>query len=68
MYPRDPAGHMIEVDWPDAATLAGSAFPELNAFAELKQLSDRVSQAGEALEAMPYLDRRKTATGTGPAG
>jgi catechol 2,3-dioxygenase-like lactoylglutathione lyase family enzyme len=50
MYLRDPAGHMIEVDWPDVTTLDRSAFPEL------KKLSDRVPQTGEALAATLYLD------------
>jgi catechol 2,3-dioxygenase-like lactoylglutathione lyase family enzyme len=52
MYLRDPAGHLIEVDWPDVTTLDRSAFPEL------KKLSDRVLQTGAALEATLYLDRR----------
>jgi hypothetical protein len=59
MYLRDPAGHMIEIDWPDVTTLDRSAFPEL------KKLSDRVPQTGEALEATLYLDRRKARA---PAG
>jgi catechol 2,3-dioxygenase-like lactoylglutathione lyase family enzyme len=59
MYLRDPAGHMIEIDWPDVATLDRSAFPEL------KKLSDRVPQTGEALKATLYLDRRKARA---PAG
>ena len=53
MYLRDPAGHMIEVDWPEVGTLDRSAFPEL------KKLADRVPQTGEALRATLYLDRRQ---------
>ncbi len=59
MYLRDPAGPMIEVDWPDVATLDRSALPEL------KKLNDRVRQTGEALEATLYLERRKAKV---PAG
>jgi catechol 2,3-dioxygenase-like lactoylglutathione lyase family enzyme len=59
MYLRDPAGHLVEVNWPDVATLDRSAFPEL------KKLNDRVPQTGEALEATLYLDRK---TAAGPAG
>jgi lactoylglutathione lyase len=59
MYLRDPAGHLIEVDWPDVTTLDRSASPEL------KKLSDRVPQTGEALAATLYLERRRA---PGPAG
>jgi hypothetical protein len=58
MYLRDPAGHLIEIDWPDVTTLDRSAFPEL------KKLSERVPQTGE-LAATVYLDRKKAWT---PAG
>ena len=54
IYLRDPAGHLIEVDWPDVTTLDRSAFPER------KKLSDRVPQTGEALAATLYLDRQKS--------
>jgi len=59
MYLRDPAGHLVEVDWPDVSTLDRSALPEL------KKLNDRVPQTGEALEATLYLDRRRSGV---PAG
>ena len=49
---RDPAGHLIEVDWPDVTALDRGAFPEL------KKLSDRVPQTGEAFAATLYLERR----------
>ena len=29
MYLRDPAGNLVECDWPDVATLDRSLFPEL---------------------------------------
>jgi catechol 2,3-dioxygenase-like lactoylglutathione lyase family enzyme len=53
MYLRDPAGHLVEVNWPDVGSLDRSRFPEL------RKLSDRVPQTGEALEATLYLDRRQ---------
>jgi catechol 2,3-dioxygenase-like lactoylglutathione lyase family enzyme len=59
MYLRDPAGHLVEVDWPDVTTLDRNALPEL------RTLNDRVPQTGEALEATLYLDRQ---TASRPAG
>jgi lactoylglutathione lyase len=51
MYLRDPAGNLIEVDWPDASTLDRSVVP-------LTQLSDLHEQTGEAAEATLYRDVR----------
>jgi len=48
MYIRDPAGNLVEVDWPDVSTLD----PEI--VAELAQLEDSVPQEGEACEATLY--------------
>ena len=48
MYIRDPAGNLVEVDWPDVSTLD----PEL--VAELAQLEDTVPQDGEARKATLY--------------
>jgi YD repeat-containing protein len=45
MYIRDPAGNLVEVDWPDVSTLD----PEI--VAELAQLEDTVPQDGEARQA-----------------
>ena len=45
---RDPAGNLVEVDWPDVSTLD----PEL--VAEFAQLEDTVPQDGEAREATLY--------------
>jgi hypothetical protein len=53
MYLRDPAGHLVEVDWPDVGTLDRGDFPEL------EQLNHCVPQTGEALAATFYLDRRQ---------
>jgi YD repeat-containing protein len=47
MYVRDPAGNLIEVDWPDASTLDRSVVP-------LTMLSDLYEQAGDAAEATLY--------------
>jgi YD repeat-containing protein len=52
MYLRDPAGNLIEVDWPDAGTLD----PSLRA--DLVPLGDTVAQTGDALSATLYLERR----------
>jgi YD repeat-containing protein len=51
MYLRDPAGNLIEIDWPDVSTLDRSVFPDL------KKLDDSVPQTGDALRATLYLER-----------
>jgi catechol 2,3-dioxygenase-like lactoylglutathione lyase family enzyme len=51
MYVRDPAGNLLELDWPDVGTLDRSRLPEV------KRLGDSVPQTGEALRATLYLDR-----------
>ena len=51
MYLRDPAGNLIELDWPDVTTLDRSRLPEL------KKLADSVPQASEADGATLYLER-----------
>ena len=48
MYLRDPAGNLVEVDWPDASTLD----PALAA--ELHPLEDDAPQTGEAARATLY--------------
>lgn len=48
MYLRDPAGNLVEVDWPDVSTLD----PEI--VAEIGRLEDEVPQEGEALTASLY--------------
>ena len=50
MYLRDPAGNLVEVDWPDASTLDRSRLPEL------KKLTDTVEQAPGSEGATLYLD------------
>lgn len=51
MYIRDPAGNLIEIDWPDASTLDRSIV------AEITKLEDEVPQHGAAREATLYLNR-----------
>ena len=48
MYIRDPAGNLVEIDWPDASMLDRSSIPELT------RLEDSVPQVGEAREATLY--------------
>jgi YD repeat-containing protein len=49
MYLRDPAGNLVEIDWPDVSTLDRSRIPEL------KRLADEVPQTAEGLQATLYL-------------
>jgi catechol 2,3-dioxygenase-like lactoylglutathione lyase family enzyme len=49
MYIRDPAGNLIEVDWPDVRTL------DRTVVTDIVKLSDRVEQTPEALRATLYL-------------
>ena len=49
MYIRDPAGNLVEIDWPDVTTLDRSVLPEF------KRLGDTVPQTGDALRATLYL-------------
>jgi YD repeat-containing protein len=51
MYLRDPAGNLIEIDWPDVTTLDRSLLPEL------KRLADTVPQTGDAQRATLYLEK-----------
>jgi catechol 2,3-dioxygenase-like lactoylglutathione lyase family enzyme len=51
MYIRDPAGNLVEVDWPDVTTLDRSLFTEL------KKLEESVPQTGDALRATLYLEK-----------
>jgi catechol 2,3-dioxygenase-like lactoylglutathione lyase family enzyme len=53
MYIRDPAGNLVELDWPDVNTLDRSVF------GELKKLGDSVPQTGDALRATLYLRRHE---------
>jgi catechol 2,3-dioxygenase-like lactoylglutathione lyase family enzyme len=51
LYFHDPAGNLIEIDWPDVASLDRSRYPEL------RRLADEVPQSREAAAAVLYLDQ-----------
>ena len=51
MYMRDPAGNLIEIDWPDVETLDRSGIPEMKLLAEFTEQNE------EGLAASLYLDR-----------
>jgi catechol 2,3-dioxygenase-like lactoylglutathione lyase family enzyme len=51
MYLRDPAGNLVELDWPDVTTLDRSVLPEL------RKLADTVEQTPEGLRATLYRSR-----------
>jgi YD repeat-containing protein len=57
MYLRDPAGNLVEVDWPDARTL------DARIREDLIPLSATVRQTGDALRATLYLDHQDAAAG-----
>jgi catechol 2,3-dioxygenase-like lactoylglutathione lyase family enzyme len=48
MYIRDPAGNLVELDWPDVTTLDRSVLPAF------KKLADTVEQTPEGLRATLY--------------
>ena len=50
LYFRDPAGNLIELNWPDADTLDRSKYPEL------RKLADYVPQRPGSEDAVLYLD------------
>jgi lactoylglutathione lyase len=54
MYLRDPAGNLVEVDWPDVTTLDAAIA------ADIRSLADDVEQSGDAAGATLY-----TAAGVG---
>ena len=51
LYFRDPAGNLIELNWPDADTIDRSQYPELRRLAEV------VPQTDESEQAVLYLER-----------
>ena len=51
LYFRDPAGNLIELNWPDAETLDRSLYPEL------RRLSDHITQTDESNRAILYLEK-----------
>jgi hypothetical protein len=50
MYLRDPAGNLIELDWPDVTTIDRERVPDI------RKLGDSVPQTSEAQGATLYLD------------
>ena len=57
LYLRDPGGNLIEVDWPDIEALDRSRLPEI------RKLSDKLPQKGDAARATLYLGRQRVAAG-----
>ena len=55
LYFRDPAGNLIELNWPDADTLDRSRYPEL------RKLADYVPQRLGSEYAILYLDPQHAA-------
>ena len=51
LYFRDPAGNLIELNWPDADSIDRSQYPEL------RRLADHVRQTPESEQAVLYLER-----------
>lgn len=51
MYLRDPAGNLVEIDWPDVTTLDRSVLPPF------KRLQDSVPQTPEGRRATLYRQR-----------
>jgi catechol 2,3-dioxygenase-like lactoylglutathione lyase family enzyme len=56
MYLRDPAGNLVEVDWPDVTTVDRSVVTEL------KRLEDDVSQDEEGRRSTLYLTQQEQAS------
>jgi catechol 2,3-dioxygenase-like lactoylglutathione lyase family enzyme len=50
MYLRDPAGNLVELDWPDVTTIDRERLPDI------RKLGDSVPQTSEAQGATLYLD------------
>jgi lactoylglutathione lyase len=50
LYFRDPAGNLIELNWPDVTTIDRSRYPEL------RRLEERIPQTPESLRAVLYLE------------
>ena len=62
MYLRDPAGNLVEIDWPDSTTLDARIRKELVA------LSSTVPQTSESMTATLFLDRRSEIAGANRDG
>jgi lactoylglutathione lyase len=53
MYIRDPAGNLVEINWPDITTLDQDRLPTF------RRLADTVDQTPEGLQATLYLHLRR---------
>jgi lactoylglutathione lyase len=62
MYLRDPAGNLVEIDWPDSTTL------DARIRKELVPLSSTVPQTSESMTATLFLDRRAEIAGANRDG
>jgi YD repeat-containing protein len=62
MYLRDPAGNLVEIDWPDSTTL------DARIRGELVPLSSTVPQTSESMTATLFLDRRSEIAGVNRDG
>ena len=62
MYLRDPAGNLVEIDWPDSTTL------DARIREELVPLSSTVPQTSESMTATLFLDRRSEMAGVNRDG
>jgi catechol 2,3-dioxygenase-like lactoylglutathione lyase family enzyme len=51
LYFRDPAGNLIELNWPDADTIDRSQYPEL------RRLAQHIPQTEESERAVLFLER-----------
>ena len=49
LYFRDPAGNLVELNWPDADTLDRSRYPEL------RRLADHIEQGPDSEQAVLYV-------------
>ncbi len=59
MYVRDPSGNLVEIDWPDAESLADDVRAGIRGLEELD-----LAQEGEAREATLYHERAAACSGT----
>src|SRR3954454_15003244 len=50
LYFRDPAGNLVELNWPDASTLDRSRYPQLQRLVEV------MPQSEESMRAVLYLE------------
>lgn len=59
MYIRDPAGNLVEIDWPEVATLDRSVVTDI------RRLDDEVRQTGDSATATLYTGARDLTVGSG---